>query len=146
MFSRFFFFLKTAGETIAGLTAWSLLRVARRRRQQVAFIRATLAAPPNKSGNKRIVVALSTLPDRITRLEPVLRCLFEQTRPPDEILLAIPKFSRRLQKPYVIPSTLESIPRLRILRSENDWGPATKFIPALQHELAMGRPETLLMV
>ncbi|HEY1583395.1 MAG TPA: hypothetical protein VGF73_09895, partial [Chthoniobacterales bacterium] len=47
---------------------------------------------------------------------------------------------------YVIPSTLESIPRLRILRSENDWGPATKFIPALQHELAMGRPETLLMV
>jgi hypothetical protein len=146
MFSRFFFFLKTAGETIAGLTAWSLLRVARRRRQQVAFIRATLAAPPNEPENKRVIVALSTLPDRITRLEPVLRCLFEQTRPPDEILLAIPKFSLRLQKAYVIPSTLESIPRLRILRSENDWGPATKFIPALQHELAMGRPETLLMV
>jgi len=32
------------------------------------------------------------------------------------------------------------------LRSDKDWGPATKFIPVVQEELAAGRGDTLIMV
>ena len=35
---------------------------------------------------------------------------------------------------------------VRILRCGRDWGPATKFIPIVQEELAAGRGDTLIMV
>src|SRR5437588_4323970 len=47
---------------------------------------------------------------------------------------------------YVAPAYLEGIPRLRILRCEKDWGPATKFIPVIQEELAAARERTLILV
>ena len=145
MFSRFFFFLQTAGEMIGGWGAWLLLRGPGRRRQQVEFIRETLARSPHHQ-ERRIIVSLSTLPDRIARLEPTLRCLLNQTRPPDEIVLAVPLFSLRQKKAYVIPPVLAAIPQLQILRCDRDWGPATKFIPAIQRELAAARANTLVLV
>ena len=145
MFSRFFFFLQTAGEMIGGWGAWLLLRVEGRRRQQVEFVRETLAGSQYHHEG-RIIVSLSTLPDRIARLEPTLRCLLNQTRPPDEIVLAVPSFSLRQEKAYVIPPVLAAIPQLQILRCERDWGPATKFIPAIQRELAAARAGTLVLV
>jgi hypothetical protein len=93
-----------------------------------------------------VIAAMSTLPDRIVNLEPTIRCLLEQTRPPDEIVVAVPEFSRRQRKRYVIPKYLEELPRVRILRCETDWGPATKFIPVVREELAAGRPDTLTMI
>ena len=89
---------------------------------------------------------MSTLPDRIFNLEPTIRCLLEQTRAPDEIVVAIPEFSQRQRRAYVIPRYLEQLPCVRILRCDTDWGPATKFIPAIQDELAAGRSETLTVV
>ena len=89
---------------------------------------------------------MSTLPDRIFNLEPTIRCLLEQTRPPDEIVVAVPEFSRRQRKRYLIPDYLEKLPRVRVLRCDTDWGPATKFIPIVQAELAAGRLDTLIMV
>ena len=89
---------------------------------------------------------MSTLPDRIFNLEPTIRCLLEQTRAPDEIVIAVPEFSQRQRRAYVIPRYLEQLPCVRILRCDTDWGPATKFIPAIQDELAAGRSETLIMV
>jgi hypothetical protein len=114
-------------------------------RQQKRFIRRQLS---NSSStiNRRLIVSLSTLPDRIDNLEPTLRCLLEQTRPPNEIVIAVPQFSSRQQKQYVVPGYLEKIPRVRILRCQQDWGPATKLIPIIQEELAAGRGETLVMV
>src|SRR6266536_5901672 len=117
----------------------------RKRRRQVRFIRETLAA--NRTfDNRRIIVSMSTVPDRINNLRPTIRALLEQTRPPDEIVLAIPEFSVREQRPYVLPQYISRLPRVRILHCGKDWGPSTKFIPAVQGELAAGRGDTLIMV
>ncbi len=127
--------------TAIGQFAYSLLWG----RQQARFIRQRLSRT-SSGPSRRLIASFSTLPDRINNLEPVIRSLLEQTRPPDEIVLAVPRFSTRQQKEYIVPNYLETIPRLRILRSETDWGPATKFIPVIQEELAAGRGDTLIMV
>jgi len=117
----------------------------RERRRQVRFIRETLAA--NRAlDNRRVIASLSTVPDRINNLGPTIRSLLKQTRPPDEIVLAIPEFSLRERRPYVVPKYITRLPRVRVLRCTEDWGPATKFIGAIQDELAAGREDTLIMV
>jgi hypothetical protein len=126
-----------------GLTR--LLPVVRKHRQQVRFIRETLAA--NRTlDSRRVIASLSTVPDRINNLRPTIRSLLKQTRPPDEIVLAIPEFSIREQRPYVVPEYVLLLPRLRILHCSKDLGPATKFIPAVQEELGAGRENSLIMV
>ena len=122
-----------------------LLPGARRQRQQVRFIRETLAAS-RTFDRRRVIASLSTVPDRINNLRPTIRSLLNQTRPPDEIVLIIPEFSIREQRPYVVPQYLLRFPRVRILHCGKDWGPATKFIPAIQEELAAGRASSLIMV
>ena len=114
-------------------------------RRQARFIRQTLATG-RRTGNNRVIASLTTLPDRIFNLEPTVRCLLNQTRPPDEIVLSIPEFSARKKRPYSIPKYLSEFATLRILRCQTDWGPATKFIPLVQEELAAGRADTLIMV
>jgi len=112
---------------------------------QARFIEQTLAKG-HQRGNKRVIASLTTLPDRIHNLEPTIGCLLSQTRPPDEIILAVPENSIRQERSYSIPQYLSQFPALRILRSKTDWGPATKFIPVIQEELARGRNDTLIMV
>src|SRR6266576_6359496 len=122
-----------------------LLPVLKKRRQQARFIRETLAA--NRTfDNRRIIASLSTVPDRINNLRPTIRSLLKQTRPPDEIVLAIPEFSIREQRPYAVPEYVSRLPRLRVLHCRRDWGPATKFIRIVREELAAGRGNTLIMV
>ena len=145
MSSRFFFFFKTAREIADGMGARLLLRVDGRRRRQAGFIRETLASSCHDS-HRRIIASLSTLPDRIAKLGPTLQSLLNQTRPPDEIVLAVPPFSFRQKKAYVIPPALAAISQLQIVRCDRDWGPATKFIPTIQRELAADRGGTLVMV
>ncbi len=122
-----------------------LLPVGRKRRQQARFIHGILATG-RKSGDRRVIASLTTVPDRIGNLTPTIRSLLKQTRPPDEIVLAIPEFSIREQRPYVVPEYLLRLPRVRILHCRKDWGPATKFIPTVREELAAGRGDTLIMV
>lgn len=122
-----------------------LLPVVRRRRSQSRFMRETLAST-GQAAKQRVIVSMSTVPDRIKNLRPTIRSLLRQTRPPDEIVIAVPDFSIREQKRYIIPKYLSQLPRVRILRCGKDWGPATKFIGAIQHELAAGREDTLIMV
>ena len=125
---------------------FTLLRPSvRKRRHQVRFIRETLAAK-RTFDNRRVIVSLSTVPDRINNLIPTIRSLLNQTRPPDEIVLAVPEFSIREQRPYVVPKYISRLPRVRVLRCAEDWGPATKFIGAIQDELAAGRQNSLIMV
>jgi hypothetical protein len=122
-----------------------LLPIVRKRRQQAHFIRETLAGS-SKSDGRRVIASLTTVPERIGNLGPTIRSLLRQTRPPDEIVLALPEFSIREQRPYEVPEYVSRLPRLRILHCRRDWGPATKFIPIVREELAAGRGETLLMV
>ena len=122
-----------------------LLPGVRRQRQQVRFSRETLAA--NRTfDQRRVIASLTSVPGRINNLRPTIRSLLKQTRPPDEIVLAIPEFSIREQRPYVVPEYLLRLPRLRVLHCHKDWGPATKFIPIVREELAAGRGDTLIMV
>ena len=122
-----------------------LLPGIRKRRRQVRFIRETLAA--NRTfDNRRVIASLTTVPDRINNLSPTIQSLLKQTRPPDEIVLAIPEFSVREQRPYEVPKYISRLPRVRILHCRKDWGPATKFIPIVREELAAGRGDTLIMV
>lgn len=114
-------------------------------RRQARFIRHVLSQSQRLPG-RRVIASLTTLPDRIANLEPTIRSLLDQTRPPDEIVVAIPQFSIREKTEYAIPDYLKKIPRVRLLRCEKDWGPATKFIPIIQEELAAGREQTLIMV
>ena len=122
-----------------------VIRNVRTRRRQVRFIRETLANG-RRSNDQRVIASLSTVPDRIGNLEPTIRSLLKQTRPPDEIVLAIPEFSVREQRPYVVPKYISRLPRVRVLHCAEDWGPATKFIGAIRDELAAGRENTLIMV
>ncbi len=117
----------------------------RKHRRQVRFIRETLARTAKPDG-RRVIASLSTVPDRINNLRPTIRSLLKQTRPPDEIVLAIPEFSVRERRPYVVPKYISHLARVRVLRCREDWGPATKFIAAIQDELAAGRENTLIMV
>ena len=114
-------------------------------RRQRRFIQQLLSTGAS-SPQSRVIVSFTTLPDRIGNLDSTIRSLLEQTRPPDEIVLAIPQFSVRQKVEYVVPSYLEKIPRLRILWCDKDWGPATKLIPIIQAELAANRERTLIMV
>ena len=139
------FFAALAGTFLAGAYAFRQLRIRRRCREQVVFIRDTLAKR-QRDRDPRIIVSLTTLPDRIWNLRPVLDRLLQQTRPPDEIVIALPQFSLRQARPYSIPEWLPGFPRVRILHAEQDWGPATKFIPAIQDERAVGRHDTRIMV
>ncbi len=134
-----------AGVVVLFLFAQKRLRAARRQREQRAFIQSVLTTSEADRA-KRLIVSFSTLPDRIQQLGPTMRCLLEQTRPPDEIVLALPAFSLRQQCDYVVPQYLAEFPRLRILHCEKDWGPATKCIPVIQEEKRAGREETLVMV
>lgn len=90
---------------------------------------------------KRLVISLTTTPARIDRIRPVLNSLIDQDTPADAILLAVPRFSRRENVEYRIPGWLDRSGALTILRCD-DWGPATKLIPALMQETD---GETLLL-
>jgi hypothetical protein len=140
---KFAYLVALSAMAVAGLLVW---RWQKRRRQQMKFIQQKLRAVDNATPDRRVIVSLSTLPDRIQNLEPTIRCLLRQTRPPDEIIIAVPEFSRRQRKRYVIPEYLGTLPRVRIVRCDTDWGPATKFTPVVQAELAAGRHDTLIMV
>src|SRR5947208_1780551 len=122
-----------------------VIRNVRRRRRQVRFIRETLAAHP-AFDNRRVIASLSTVPGRINNLSATIWSLLKQTRPPDEIILAVPEFSIRERRPYVVPKYISQLPRMRVLHCPKDWGPATKFIPVVREELAVGRGDTLIMV
>jgi hypothetical protein len=124
---------------------FSLMSNIRTHRRQVRFIRETLANG-RRLDDRRVIVSLSTVPDRIGNLGPTIRSLLKQTRPPDEIVLAIPEFSVRERRPYLVPKYISRLPRVRVLHCPKDWGPATKFIGAIQDELATGRENTLIMV
>jgi len=113
---------------------------------QGRFIRKLLSVSPALTQATRTIVSLTTLPDRIVNLRPTLQCLLEQTLLPDEIIISVPDVSVRQDRGYTIPGFIEKMDRVRILRSTHDWGPATKFIPVIQKELAEGRGETLIIV
>lgn len=104
----------------------------------VRLLRSPL--PPVPRGRGPVIVTLTTLPSRVGLLRPVLASLLDQTVPPARVVLALPEHSLREDTGYRLPAFLDH-PAVEVLRSERDWGPATKLIPAWQR----ADPEQLLL-
>jgi hypothetical protein len=111
------------GAVVVILIALYLARLQslRKRREQVRFIRETLATD-RTFDDRHVIASLTTVPGRINNLRPTLRSLLKQTRPPDEIVLAVADFSIREERPYSVPEYLLRLPRVRILHCRKDWG------------------------
>jgi len=85
------------------------------------------AANPRES---EIVVCLTTTPSRIDYIHDALASLMAQTVRPRRIRLHLPDYSLRENRFYHLPAELKSLRSLEIVHCE-DYGPATKLIPAL---------------
>jgi hypothetical protein len=123
--------LKRFGNSSPARVAHDLARAARLLRCD-PMPRSVLTRP------ERLVVTLTTVPDRCPHLRPALRSLLDQTCPADRILLAWPDHSRRSGAPYPPPPPLPA--GVDILRCA-DEGPATKFLSALRAE-----PDAVIIV
>jgi hypothetical protein len=75
------------------------------------------------------VISLSTIPPRMPHLAPVLQSLLAQQSPAREVVLWLPRRYRRFPD---WDGALPDLPRgVRVARCDEDWGPATKILPAL---------------
>lgn len=64
------------------------------------------AARPVPTRRERLIVSMTTIPERAPRIMPVLRSLLDQTCPADRVLLAWPSRSLRTNTPYPAPPAL----------------------------------------
>ena len=101
-----------------------------------------LAAPRVECGD-RVVVSLTTIPDRIARIAPTLHSLLDQTRRPDAIVLNLPSRARREARHYVLPDFLAALDAVTRVDCGEDRGPATKLLPTLERERD---PDTRILV
>lgn len=108
------------------------------RRQDLDALDRACAANPRRSD---LIVTFTTLPSRIERIDLTLKSLFHQRVAPAEIRLHVPRESRREGVPYAVPDRLSRLQSLTIVRTD-DYGPATKSIPAL----LAARPDQRLLV
>ena len=77
-------------------------------------------------------VSITTLPSRIDRIRPTIESLLGGSHVPDRVLIAIPPFSQREQRDYVVPAFLgEFGPSVEVVRCGQDWGPGTKLLGSL---------------
>jgi hypothetical protein len=102
-------------------------------RDEIRLAGMDLAELDRRSGNalrSSAIVCLTTIPSRLPYIDDTLKSLLRQTLLPREIWLHIPAFSKREDRPYEVPGHLRRLQSVRV-RECDDWGPATKFIPAL---------------
>lgn len=82
-----------------------------------------------------VIVSITSLPSRISRIRPCLESLLSGTLVPDKILLPLPKWSDRERAPYVLPDFLKDNDFagriVEVVDAARDWGPGTKLLGAL---------------
>lgn len=83
------------------------------------------ADPDNK-----VVVSITTTPDKISKIKPVLNSILDQTVKIDQIALNIPYSYNGVD--YQIPEEFKKF--VSIYRCGMDYGPGTKLIPTLLRE------------
>lgn len=88
----------------------------------------------------RVVISLTTVPDRMNSLLYPLISLLDQSVRVDEIQLNIPSRMKRTGQEYSIPDYLTSLDNIKIYRTP-DYGPSTKLLPTLERE----SPETRII-
>ena len=86
----------------------------------------------DKADNKSdVIVSFTTIPERIDNIEGTIKSLLIQKELPKRINIYLPYKSFRNGKAYIIPEWLEGLKSVDLVRIETDYGPATKFIPAI---------------
>jgi hypothetical protein len=100
-------------------------------------------ATPRVESPDRVVVSLTTIPDRIRHIGPTLHSLLDQTRRPDAIVLNLPSHARREDRTYVIPPFLDALDAVERIDCGEDRGPGTKLLPTLERERD---PDTRIIV
>jgi hypothetical protein len=111
--------------------AWRRKRKYRRQIAKAQNYWASLNVVRRPKDKFYVIATLTTSPERIRLIEPVLQALTSgQTRPPDEIHLNIPHRFARTGEEYVLPDFLKNYP-VKIFRTE-DEGPGTKLIPTIR--------------
>lgn len=119
-------------------------RVRRLHRLPLSHYVERLARIPRAESPGRVVISLTTIPERIGSIDVMLKSVLDQSVLPDSIYLCIPKTSRLAPYSYTIPSWMSEIPILKIIECERDYGPATKFIPTWQ--LERHNPDTKVII
>lgn len=111
--------------------AWRRKRKYRRQMAKAAAYWKNLTILVRPKDGFYVIATMTTAPDRIHLLEPVLQALISgQSRPPDEIHLNIPYRFGRTGQEYVLPVFLDGYP-VKIFRGD-DVGPGTKLIPTIR--------------
>ena len=80
-----------------------------------------------KNNPVNIVVSLTTTPDKINQIQPVLKSIYRQSIKPDRIYLNIPREFN------IIPNWLKTDSKI-IINKTNNYGSATKLITTLEKE------------
>ena len=81
-----------------------------------------------------VFVSLTTLPSRISLIEPTLKSLSTQTIVPAKILLCLPRVSLREGVPYKLPGFLQQYsPLVECVTVDKDYGPGTKLLGAIHN-------------
>ncbi len=121
------FIKKLRGQT----RVWRRKRRCRLRMQKAESFWSKLEVRPAPKDSLHVIATLTTAPDRLHLIEPVLQSLTSgQTRPPNEIHLNIPHRFARTGAEYIIPDFIKNYP-VKVFRCE-DEGPGTKLIPTIR--------------
>lgn len=96
------------------------------------------------SNNPPIIISFTSLPNRISHIEPMLNSISKQTAQPSKFILWLSKYSQRDSQFTLdtkkIPKFIQNYPvDLRIC---DDYGPHTKLLPALK---AVQDPNTIII-
>lgn len=104
-------------------------------REELSLTRLSLADADaywaNNPRRSATIVSLTSIPSRLPYIGETLKSLMLQTCAPARIVLNLPSFSRREQRPYDVPAFVRGLKAVELVSCE-DWGPATKLIPSLQ--------------
>ncbi|MFD7733973.1 hypothetical protein ACFV6F_26790 [Kitasatospora phosalacinea] len=106
-------------------------RVARDVARAARLRTADPPAPVVPDRDRKVIVSMTTVPERLPLIGPALRSLLDQSCPADRIVLALPHLSVRGTAAYPAPRALPGA--VEVLRCE-DHGPATKLLPVLAAE------------
>jgi hypothetical protein len=84
--------------------------------------------------NARLVVALATIPSRISKIGPVIDSIKAQTRKPDRTYVCICEFCLWEESAYNVPDWLRQDESIEVVVATKDYGPANKLIGMLDKE------------
>jgi hypothetical protein len=101
-----------------------------------------ITSEPFENNSSEIIVSMTTSPKRIGNIEPLLKCISNQSIPPNKIVLNLPFIFKRTNMEFdEIPDFIINNPFVRINRCE-DIGPSTKILPTA---LLFSDPETIII-